>query len=136
MARVQQRESTGSIQETTVVTLALATCLSASALAESIKEYRYTVGPSPNISVDTQYGAISVRSGRGDEVVVTATLKSDKVEVDEQQTGNRIEIASHLLQGADQPTGQVDYELLIPPDATLSLVLPPVRCRWSACRGT
>ena len=28
---------------------------------------------------------------------------------------------SHLLQGADQQTGQVDYELLIPPDATVNL---------------
>jgi len=50
-----------------------------------------------------------------------ATLKSESVEVDQQQNGNRIEIASHLLQGADQQTGQVDYELLIPPDATLNL---------------
>jgi len=117
MVRVWQKD----LRETTAVTLALATCLSAAAVAESIKEYRYTVGPSATISVDTQYGAISVRSGSGNQVVVTATLKSDKVEVDHQQTGNRIEIASHLLPGADQQTGQVDYEVLIPPDATLSL---------------
>jgi len=117
MASVGQKN----LRETTVVALVLATSLSAAALAESIKEYRYTVGPSATISVDTQYGAISVRSGSGNQVVVTATLKSDKVEVDHQQTGNRIEIASHLLPGADQQTGQVDYEVLIPPDATLSL---------------
>ena len=110
-----------SIQNTTVVTLVLATCLSAAAFAESKKEYRFTVGPNANISVDTQYGAISVRPGSANQVVVTATLKSDKVEVDKQQNGNRIQIASHLLQGADQPMGQVDYELLIPPDATVNL---------------
>ncbi len=107
--------------QTTAVTLALATCLSASAFAGNIKEYRYTVGPNANISVDTQYGAISVRPGSANAVVVTATIKSDNVEVDQQQNGNRIEIASHLLQGAGQQTGQVDYELLIPPDATLNL---------------
>ncbi len=117
MASVGQKN----LRETSVVTLLLATCLSSAALAESIKEYRYTVGPSANISVDTQYGAISVRSGSGNQVVVTATLKSDSVEVDHQQTGNRIEIASHLLQGANEQTGRVDYEVLIPPDATLSL---------------
>jgi DUF4097 and DUF4098 domain-containing protein YvlB len=71
--------------------------------------------------VDTQYGAISVKPGSGNQVVVTATLKSDIVEVDNQQNGNRIEIASHLLRGVDQQAGQVDYELLIPPDATLNL---------------
>jgi DUF4097 and DUF4098 domain-containing protein YvlB len=71
--------------------------------------------------VDTQYGAISVKPGSDNQVVVTAILKSNNVEVDQQQTGNRIEIASHLLRGTDQPSSQVDYELLIPPDATVSL---------------
>lgn len=106
---------------TTVVTLVLATCLATAAFAESKKEYRFTVGPNANISVDTQYGAISVRPGNTNEVVVNATLISDKVEVDQQQNGNRIEIASHLLPGSSQETGQIDYELLIPPDATVSL---------------
>jgi DUF4097 and DUF4098 domain-containing protein YvlB len=41
--------------------------------------------------------------------------------VDTQKRGSRIDIASHLLAGADSQTGRVDYELLIPPDATLSL---------------
>lgn len=113
------------IRHSTVVTLVLATVVSsafsAQAFAEATKEFRYTVGPHANISVDTQYGAISVKPGSDNQVVVTAILKSDNVEVDQQQTGNRIEIASHLLHGTDQPTGQVDYELLIPPDATVSL---------------
>jgi DUF4097 and DUF4098 domain-containing protein YvlB len=110
-----------SLQQTAVVTVVLATCLASAALAETRKEYRFTVGPNANVSVDTQYGAISVRPGSSDEVVVMVTLMSDKVEVDQEQTGNRIEIASHLLPGSSQDTGQVDYELLIPPDATLSL---------------
>ena len=110
-----------SIQHTTVVTLVLATYLSSAAFAETKKEYSFKVGPNANISVDTQSGAISVRPGSSDQVLVTATLKSDNVEVDQQQNGNRIEIASHLLQGADEQSGQVDYELQIPPDATLNL---------------
>jgi DUF4097 and DUF4098 domain-containing protein YvlB len=117
MASLQQ----ASLQQSTVVTLVLATCLASAAFAETKKEFRFTVGPNANVSVDTQYGAISVKPGSGNQVVVTATLKSDKVEVDKQQNGNRIEIASYLLQGADQQTGRVDYELLIPPDATLNL---------------
>lgn len=109
------------LQRTTVVTLVLATCLASVAVAEIKKEYRFTVGPNANISVDTQYGAISVKSGSSTQVVVTATLQSDKVEVDNLQRGNRIEIASHLLPGADQQNGRIDYELLVPPDATLNL---------------
>jgi DUF4097 and DUF4098 domain-containing protein YvlB len=109
------------LQNTTALTLVLATCLASSAFAETKKEYRFTVGSNASVSVDTQYGAISVKPGSASQVVVIATLKSDNVEVDRQQNGNRIEIASHLLRGADQQTGQVDYELLIPPDATLNL---------------
>ena len=71
--------------------------------------------------MDTQDGAISVKPGSSDQLVVWATLKSDDVEVDQQQNGNRVEIASHLLRGADQQAGRVDYELLVPPDATLNL---------------
>ena len=105
----------------TVLTLALLTWLSAAGLAETRKEYRYTVGANASVSVETQYGSISVKPGSGNEVVVTATLQSDKVEVDQQQNGNRIEIASHLLQGGNEQTGRVDYELLIPPDSMLNL---------------
>jgi len=108
-------------QQTAVITLVLVTCLAGSAFAETKKEYRFTVGPKANVSVDTQYGAISVKPGSANQVVVTATLTSANVEVDKQQNGNRIEIASHLLQGADQQMGKVDYELLIPPDATVNL---------------
>jgi putative adhesin len=119
---VMERLQRLSLQPTTVVTLVLATCLaSSSALAETRKEYRFTVGPNARISVDTQYGAISVRPGASDEVLVTATMQSDSVEVDRQQNGNRIGIASHLLQGATEQTGRVDYEVLIPRDATISL---------------
>jgi DUF4097 and DUF4098 domain-containing protein YvlB len=105
----------------TVVTVVLITCLSAASLAEKKKQYSYTVGPKANISVETQYGSISVKPGTANQVLVTATLTSDKVEVDQQQNGNRIEIASHLLQDDEQPRSRVDYELLVPPDANLNL---------------
>jgi hypothetical protein len=121
MASLQQARFDYTMVETLAATLVLATCLSSAVVAETKKEYRYTVGPNANISVDTQYGAISVKPGSDNEVVVSATLKSDDVEVDQQQNGNRIGIASHLLRGTDQPTGQVDYELLVPPDATINL---------------
>ena len=107
--------------KTAIVTLVLLTVLSSAALAETRKEYRYTVSANANISVETQYGSITVMPGSSDEVVVTATLKSDDVEVDQQQNGNRIDIESHLLRGLNQQAGQVDYELQVPPDATVNL---------------
>jgi len=121
MASLQQAGvQQASFQCSTVVTLVLATCLASAALAETKKEYRFTVGPNANVSLETQAGAISVKPGNANEVVVLATIKSNNVEVDQHQSGNRIEVASHLLQGANEAS-QVDYELLIPPDATVNL---------------
>lgn len=110
-----------SVPRSKVVTMVLAACLISAAAAETHKEFRYVVGPNANVSVETQYGGISVKPGTGNEVVVLATLQSDKAEVDNQQIGDRIEIVSHLFQGADRQSGRIDYEVLVPPDTTLCL---------------
>jgi DUF4097 and DUF4098 domain-containing protein YvlB len=73
------------------------------------------------VTVDTQYGSIRVKPGAANEVVIRAVLRSESVEVDQEQMGNRVDVASHLLPGADQHSGQVDYEVLVPADATLNL---------------
>jgi len=88
------------------------------AIAESKKEFRFTVGPHANVTVMNQFGPISLKPGSGNLVIVTATTHSDKVEVDQSQMGNRIDIESHLLEGATEETGQVDYEVISPPDAS------------------
>jgi DUF4097 and DUF4098 domain-containing protein YvlB len=104
-----------------ILAVGLASTTLAQSKTETRKEYRFTVGAHPNISVDTQTGDISVKPGNVNQVIVTAILKSDNVEVDQKQTGNRIAIASHVLQGAGQQAGHIDYELFIPVGATLSL---------------
>jgi len=109
-----------STQRTAIIGLVVATCL-ATAVAETRKEYRFTVGSKANISVDTEYGAITVKPGSLNQVVVVALLKSDKADVDSSQKGNRIAIESRLLPGADQQSGRVDYELTVPPDAAVNL---------------
>jgi len=90
-------------------------------VAESKKEYHFTVGPKAGVSVLNPYGSISVKPSSNNTVVVNAILHSDKVEVDNNQSGNRVDIESHLLPGADAESGRVDYELLVPPDASVTL---------------
>lgn len=109
------------MQRTTVAGLMLATCLASIAIAESRKEYRFSVSPQANVSVDTQYGAISVKPGSANQVLIIATTKSDKAEVDTLQNGNRVEVGSRLRPGADAQSGRVDYELSVPADATVHL---------------
>jgi len=101
--------------------VAIGVIVAGALVAESKKELRFTVGPKAGVSVMNPYGSIWVRPSTNNTVVVNAVLHSDKVEVDNNQNGNRVDIQSHLLAGADSDTGRVDYEVLIPADASITL---------------
>lgn len=106
---------------TTIAGLAVIAFMAILASAETRKELRFPVNGKANVSVDTPYGAVTVKSGAANQVLVTAILASDKVELDNGQKGDRIELESHVLKGGDEQTGRVDYELTVPPAATVSL---------------
>jgi DUF4097 and DUF4098 domain-containing protein YvlB len=88
---------------------------------EAHKDYHFNVGPRAGVSVNNPYGSISVKPSTGNVVTISAVLASDKVEVDNNVVGNRVEIQSHLLPGADSESGRVDYEILVPADASITL---------------
>jgi DUF4097 and DUF4098 domain-containing protein YvlB len=90
-------------------------------VAESHKELHFNVGARSGVSVNNPYGSISVKPSAGNTVSISAVLSSDKVEIDSNQSGNRVDIQSHLLQGADTMSGRVDYEILVPADASITL---------------
>ena len=90
-------------------------------VAESRKEWHFNVGPKAGVSVNNPYGSISVKPSSNNTVVVNAIVHSDKVEVDNRQNGNRVDVQSHLLPGADATSGRVDYEVLVPADASVTL---------------
>ena len=85
------------------------------------KDLRFKVGKRPMVSVNNQYGLITVKAGAAHVVVVTATLHSDKVELDQSKSGNRIGLVSHVLPGADPTSGVVEYEIQVPADASVTL---------------
>ena len=85
------------------------------------KEFHFKVGHRASVSIINQYGPISVKPGPGKHVVVNAILHSNKVEIDQSKSGNRVSVFSHLLEGADAETGQVDYEVQVPADASVTL---------------
>src|ERR1700751_3149883 len=97
------------------------TTMTGTLLAQTHKEYRFNVGPRAGLSVNNPYGSVSVSPATGNVVVINAVLSSDKVEVDNALVGNRVEIQSHLLSGADAQSGRVDYEILAPADASVTL---------------
>ena len=102
-----------------VIVLALAGV--AYAAGESRQELHFKVGKKPTISIDNPYGPVVVRAGEAHQVVITAILHSDKVEIDQNKSHNRVELVSHLLPGADENTGIVEYEVQVPPEASVTL---------------
>jgi DUF4097 and DUF4098 domain-containing protein YvlB len=109
------------IQFATISAVLAGTIMSGTLLAETHKEYRFNVGPRAGVSVNNPYGSVSVKPSTGNLVVISAILSSDKVEVDNALVGNRVEVQSHLLPGADAQSGRVDYEILVPADASITL---------------
>lgn len=100
---------------------AVSVVLAGTLLSQSRKEYRFTVGSKASVSVNNPYGSISVKPSSGNTVVISALVHSDKVVVDNSQMGNRVDVQSHLLAGADAQSGRVDYEVLVPADASVML---------------
>src|ERR1700692_2410353 len=98
--------------------VAIGMIVSGTLVAQSKKEYHFLVGPKSGVSIMNPYGSISVKPSLNNCVVVNAILHSDKVEVDNSQNGNRVDIQSHLLAGADAESGRVDYEDRGPPDVS------------------
>jgi len=103
------------------LTVVVLITLTAVCMAETKKEYRFNVGAKANVSIINQYGAVIVHPSTGGFVLVTATTYSDKVEVDQAQSGNRIDVQSHLFDGATPENSRVDYDVLVPSDASVTL---------------
>jgi DUF4097 and DUF4098 domain-containing protein YvlB len=102
---------------TVFILISLATLV----VAETKKEYRFEVGPKAKVSIINQFGAVSVKPSTGNYVLVNATIYSDRVEVDHAQSGSRVDVQSHLLSGATPDNSRVDYEVLVPADASVDM---------------
>lgn len=90
-------------------------------IAETKKEFRFTVGPNARVSVFNDYGPVSVKPSDGNQVIITATVHSDKVQLEQKQSGNRVQVSSRLLDGATPESGRVDYEVVVPSDANITI---------------
>ena len=109
------------VKERATKLAAVGVIVASTLFAQSRRDYHFTVGPKAGVSVSNPYGSISVKPSSDNQVVVNAVLHSDKVEVDNTQNGNRVDIRSHLLAGADSQSGRVDYEVQVPPDSSVIL---------------
>jgi Putative adhesin len=97
----------------------IAACVTAVA-ENKLEQFSYTAGPKPIISITNQYGQIRLTPSSNNRVVATV-LHSDIVEVQQQQSRNRIVLGSRLRNPTRHETARADYLVQVPNDAFVTL---------------
>jgi DUF4097 and DUF4098 domain-containing protein YvlB len=100
---------------------ALTLALAAPAAAHHV-EKRFPVTVRPMISVRNDHGTVTVKSWQKSEVQIIANYTSDRVEVDADQAGNRIDVITHrLAENVPAAELRVEYEITVPEDSELQI---------------
>jgi len=85
-------------------------------------EKHFKVQPRSVITIHNPNGKVVVKAWTKSEVMVVANHVSDKVEVDAQQTENRVDLVTHQLADSISPDElRADYEVTVPEDAELQI---------------
>lgn len=93
--------------------------LSAFSSAQNRQTIRYPLNAGTSVSIVNAYGPVTVRTSSTNQLVVTATPHSSKVEIDQSKNDARVEIRSHILQQASPAEAQVEYDVQLPPGVSL-----------------
>jgi DUF4097 and DUF4098 domain-containing protein YvlB len=105
-----------------VIFLVPALFLAAFAASAHQIEKHFQVEPRSVITIHNPNGKIIVKAWTKSEVMVVANHVSDKVEVDAEQTGNRVDLITHQLADTIAPDDlRADYEVTVPEDAELQI---------------
>ena len=91
--------------------------------AETRKEARFDISPNGTLNLVNNSGSVTLHSGSGHQVLVSYTVHSDKVEVDQNATKQRIELRTHALLN-EKPTAdeaKVDYEITVPAGVSVNV---------------
>jgi DUF4097 and DUF4098 domain-containing protein YvlB len=86
-------------------------------------EKHFTVSGRPVVVIQNiGNGRIEVKSWRNAEVVLTGTQASNKISVDSEQAGDRIDVSSNLIDPTAQPTEmEANFQLTVPEETELQL---------------
>lgn len=91
------------------------------AFAHNIEKH-FKVEPHSVVTIHNPNGKVIVKAWTKSEVMVIATHTSDKVEVDAEQSGNRIDVMTHQISDSISPEDlQADYQINVPEDAELQI---------------
>lgn len=126
----------GRKQSRTLGWLLLAGCAGLALASEQAKDFKYTALPGTSISLTNDIGPVTIRYGSGRQVVVKTRTGSEKVEVDAEQKGNRIEIHTHILQPGSDDEHRVEYEVFVPAKVGIAVRADNGPIRVKGLRGS
>ena len=96
----------------------LGICLCSARAADTRKEARIDIAPGGTVNIVNGGGSVALHSGVGHQLLVSYSVHSTKVEVDQNESANkqRVELLTHALPG-EKPTAdesRVDYDVTVP----------------------
>ena len=110
------------VKKKAATALLLMACLPLAAAAQKKQELSYPLAAGGSVTVINSFGRVNVRPGPGRQVQISATPRSDAVEVDGSQAGNRVLVKSHYIdrnRSAEDRT--VDYDIQVPANASVTV---------------
>jgi DUF4097 and DUF4098 domain-containing protein YvlB len=85
-------------------------------------EQHFKVAAHPVITIHNPDGLVTVKAWTKSEVLVISTLSSDKVVVDAEQMGNRVDVSTRELSDSVSPDEmRTDLQINVPEDAELQI---------------
>lgn len=85
-------------------------------------EKHFKVDSRPVVTIHNPNGAVTVKAWTKSEVMVIAELASEHVNVEAQQNGNRVDVATRQLTDNMSPDDfRADYQINVPQDAELQI---------------
>ena len=85
-------------------------------------EKQFTVQPHPLITLHNPSGTVIISSWNKPTVMVVADHGSEKVEVDAEQVGNRVDVVTHMLAENISPDDlRANYVITVPEDSELQV---------------
>jgi hypothetical protein len=95
--------------------------ISTPASAQIKKDFKYALGPQASVTINNEYGPVFVKPSGSNQLLVTAILQSDKVEIDEARTGDRVKLKTHLLPGATPANRSIEYQVQVPANSNVTI---------------
>src|SRR6202046_5406226 len=86
------------------------------------QEQHFKVAAHPVITIHNPNGLITVKAWTKSEVMVISTPASDRIEVDAEQMGNRVDVSTRELSDSVAPDDmRTDFQINVPEDAELQI---------------